>query len=454
MKKIITLLLGCFYLVNANAQSTVKGKVLDDKDKPLKGAVVLLLHQGDSSLALSAISSDGGDFSFDKVANGNYRVTVSYTGYQKTNIPINVSGNAIVIPDTKLSLASTTLQEVTVTSTKPFLEQRADKLVVNIEGSATAAGSTAMEVLQKVPGVIVTNDQVKLAGKSSVNILIDGKASQYTDVSQVLSNLSASNIEKIELITNPGAKYDATGGAIINIILKKNANLGTNGTVSLATGMGLYEKGKDAVDRNYYRISPSVSINHRKGKINAFGSMNFFNRNSFNYNEFDRLIAPNRFLQGNYSPSDRHSNSYRLGMDVYADDKNTFGLLIRGFNLDGSATTINTTQQMQASTGAVLGTFNSNINSANTIHNIAADINWKHSFDSTGKELNVDFDYSSFQLKNNSDIITKLSSSTYLNSQQVDNPVKFGVFKLDYTHPLGKNSKLELGAKKQPGHDR
>ncbi len=367
-------------------------------------------------------------------------------GYKKLNNKITVAGNNVQVPDSKLVPDAVSLGEVTVTSTKPFLEQRADKLVVNVEGSATAAGSTALEVLQKVPGVMVVNDQVKLAGKSSVTIMIDGKPSQYTDISQVLGTMSAANIEKIELITNPGAKYDASGGAIINILIKKNANLGTNGTASLAVGTGLYTKGKDGVDRNYYRVSPFLSVNHRKGKLNTYGSISFFHRNQFQYSEFDRAITTNRFLQTNYSPNDRNSYSYRAGADLYADNKNTFGIFVRGFNFTMDENTINTTQQIKASTGAVLSTF-STLNNTNVKRdNIAANINWKHNFDTTGKDLNIDFDYSTFQLNNNSDIVTQAASTSYLN-QYVNNPVKFGVLKLDYSYPFNKNTKLEMGGK-------
>jgi biopolymer transport protein ExbD len=446
MKIILTLLLGCMLCITANAQYSIKGKIFDEKQKPVKGAAVLLLQQKDSTLVLSAISSENGEYSFDNSKNGNYRVMISMLGYKKINSKITVSGNAVVIPDSKLVPDAVSLGEVTVTSTKPFLEQRADKLVVNVESSATAAGSTALEVLQKVPGVMVINDQVKLAGKSSVTIMIDGKPSQYTDISQVLGSLSAANIEKIELITNPGAKYDASGGAIINIIIKKNANLGTNGTASMAVAMGLYEKGKDGVDRNYYRVTPFISVNHRKGKLNTYGSVSFFHRNPFSYSEFDRSIGTNRFFQTNYNPSERNSYNYRVGADLYANNKNTFGIFIRGFNLTSDEHTVNTTQQIKASTGAVLSTFSTFNNAAIKRDNIAANVNWKHNFDTTGKDLNIDFDYSTFQLKNNNDIITQATTTSYLN-QNVNNPVKFGVLKMDYTHPFNKNSKLEMGAK-------
>ncbi|MDB5209671.1 MAG: hypothetical protein JWQ30_498, partial [Sediminibacterium sp.] len=380
MKIFFTLLLCGIFYITASAQSTIKGKVFDEKQKPVKGAAVLLLQQKDSSLVFSALSSESGDYSFDNIKNGNYRVMINMLGYKKLNNKITVAGNAVQVPDSKLVPDAVSLGEVTVTSTKPFLEQRADKLVVNVEGSATAAGSTALEVLQKVPGVMVVNDQVKLAGKSSVTIMIDGKPSQYTDISQVLGTMSAANIEKIELITNPGAKYDASGGAIINIIIKKNANLGTNGTASLAVGTGLYTKGKDGVDRNYYRVSPFLSVNHRKGKLNTYGSISFFHRNQFQYSEFDRAITTNRFLQTNYSPNDRNSYSYRAGADLYADSKNTFGIFVRGFNFAMDENTINTTQQIKASSGAVLSTF-STLNNANIKRdNIAANVNWKHNF--------------------------------------------------------------------------
>jgi len=154
------------------------------------------------------------------------------------------------------------LKEVTVVARKQFLEQKADKLVVNVEGSPAAAGSSTLEILKKVPGVIIRNEQVTMAGKPNVNILINGKSSPYTDINQLLATTAASNIEKIELISNPGARYDAAGGAIINIILKKNANMGTNGTISLAGAMGIYKKTRHPSTKIFiasYPMSPSIT---------------------------------------------------------------------------------------------------------------------------------------------------------------------------------------------------
>ena len=282
----------CIIIPNANAQPIISGKIVDEKQSPFKAANLLLLYAKDSSIYQSALTNTSGIFELKEIKTGNYLLLITSVGYQKKYLPITLDNRPVLVGTIALSLATNTLAEVTVVSKKPFLEQKSDRLVVNVENSPAAAGSNALEVLQKVPGVIVRNEQVTLAGKNSVNILINGKSSPYTDINQVLSNISAAGIEKIELMTNPGAKYDAAGGAVINIILKKNANLGTNGTVTVSGAMGLYEKGKDLIDRNFYRFTPYVSLNHREGKINAYGSINFFHRNLFEYNDFDSVIPP------------------------------------------------------------------------------------------------------------------------------------------------------------------
>lgn len=435
-------------LIKIQAQSNISGKILDEKQKPLKSVTVLLLKQSDSTLVKSTLSNETAAFTFKDINNGKYLIVVNSLSFQKNYTPVMVIGKDQVLPVIQLKTIAVNLGEVTVTARKPFLEQRADKLVVNVEGSATAAGSTALEVLQKLPGVIVRNDQVSIAGKSNVNIMINGKSSQYTDINQVLATTASSNIEKIELITNPGARYEAAGGAIINIILKKNADMGTNGTVSMSSAIGLYKKDGSPVDRNYFRLTPYVSINHRKGKLNVYGNINLFHRNLFSYEEFERLISPSKFLQTKYEPNNRNSYSYRAGLDYYADDKNTFGFLYRGYSLGSLEEAVNNTQQFNSNTGSLVSTFQTLNNNHIRRSNQAANINWKHSFDSTGKELNMDLDYSNYQLNNLNDIQNIVSSGANTKStQSINNPVQFSVLKIDYTHPINKDTKFELGSK-------
>ena len=441
------LLLSSIATFSLQAQN-ISGKIVDEKQTPVRSATVLLLKQKDSSLVNSTLSDNDGNFIFTSVTIGNYLVKVEVVSHNKNFSTVEVTGKEVNLGSIMLLPKSATLKEVTITATKPFLEQRADKLIVNVEGSATAAGSTAFEVLQKVPGILVMNDKLTLVGKGTPAIMIDGRLSQYTDITLLLRDISADNIQKIEVISNPGAKYDASGGAVINIILKRNANLGTNGSVALSTGMGLYDKEKIHADRNFYRINPSFSINHRKGKLNLYGGYSFFHRNEFEYSEFDRIINPNRFFQVNYQPSDVNSHNFRLGMDIYADKKNTFGVIARGFIREGGSEAENTTFQSDASSGQALSNFQTFNNKFFKRNNFSSNLNWKHSFDTTGTELNVDIDYSDFKLSNNSEIITKLTGgSSYTNNQLISNPVQYIVMKADFEHPLSKKAKLEAGIK-------
>ena len=296
----VALLLITFLLSVTAFSQSVSGKVFDDKSKPAKGVTVLLYRQSDSALAKSALTNNDGEYRFEQVKAGRYALRITMVGHQANLTPVQVKDQDVAVTDIILKAGSKVLQEVSIVGAKPFLEQRADKLIVNVEGSATAAGSTALEVLQKVPGVMVLNDKITLVGKNSVQILVDGRPSPYQDMSQVLRDMPANNIEKIELITNPGAKYDASGGAVINIVLKRNANLGMNGAVSIAGAVGIYSKKDVPVDRTIYRYGPAVSLNYRKNKLNLYGGYSYLNRTFFTYNEFVRDIGTSRFFQKNY----------------------------------------------------------------------------------------------------------------------------------------------------------
>jgi len=347
-----------------------------------------------------------------------------------------------------LNTPARVLDKVTVTGKKPFLEQKADKLVVNIEGSATAAGATAFEIVQKIPGVLVINEKLTVVGKGTPVIMINGRVSQYTDILQVLREMSAADIEKIELITNPGARYDAMGGAIINFILKQNANLGTNGTVTLNGSTGLYNRNATHTDRNFYRHGEGFSLNYREGKFNIYTSYNFLHRNQFDYNEFDRLINSYRFVQTNYAPGYYNSHTYRAGIDLYANKKNTIGIMVRGFSRNGLDEAQNNTWQLDGITKQPLSNFQTFNNTQNQRVNTAVNGNWKHSLDSSGNDLNIDLDYATFTVNNTSDIINQLSNGSKHSLQQIiHNPVRLLVFKTDYTHPIGKHAKVEMGIK-------
>jgi outer membrane receptor protein involved in Fe transport len=260
--------------------------------------------------------------------------------------------------------------------------------------------------------------------------------------------MPSSNIEKIEVIANPGARYDASGGAVINIVLKRNANMGLNGNVSLTGSTGIYNKEKEGLAKNVYRISPAFSLNYRKDKWNIYGGYSVLNRTYFENGNFDRNIESNKFVQINRETGEILSQNFRLGADYYLNKSNTFGVLLRGFHRTGDEVVHNITNQTKISSGQLLSSFNTINAESFKRTNLAANLNWKHSFDTAGKEMNIDLDYSRFKLDNKGHIsIQHPNKPESINDQTVDNPVQLGVLKLDYTHPINNVYKIDAGVK-------
>lgn len=282
MKRTITSILMLLFLQVGWAQSPLKGGVggivKDVAGKPLEFVSLMLLKATDSTLVKGVVSNATGAYEFENVTEGNYRVAATQLGYQKIHsesFTVDASHTRITVPTLTMQEQRKVLSEVTVTAKKPFIEQQIDRTIVNVENSIVSSGSTALEVLEKAPGVTIDrqNEQIQLKGKQGVIVMIDGKQTYLSgqEVTNLLKNTPSDNIEKIEIITNPSSKYDAAGNSgIINIRMKKNKNFGTNGSIIVGVGYGRYEKS-----------NPSLRLNHREGKINIFGNYSFFHNRSF-----------------------------------------------------------------------------------------------------------------------------------------------------------------------------
>ena len=321
MKYVFYILIFALALAGRAAQAQtgrLTGQVLTDRGRPAEFVNVLLQRAADSTLVQAELTTVAGRYAFGAIAPGAYRVAVVGLGFAKAySQPLTVADAAGEVPDIRLRPAAQQLGEVTVTARKPFLEQQADKLVVNVATSIVAAGSTALEVLRKVPGVQVRNERVTIAGKASVSIMIDGKPSPYQDMNAVLRDLPSAGIDRIEVISNPSAKYDAAGGAVINVILKANANLGTNAALSLSAGDGVYDQrevGRGA-RQHYFRMNPTASLNHRQGRWNVFGSYGLSRRNPFDVTLLDRYVGDTHYVQRNYALEQYTLHTYRAGVD-------------------------------------------------------------------------------------------------------------------------------------------
>ena len=220
------------------AQTRLTGQVGDEQGKPLAFVNVLLLNARDSSLVKGAVATDAGLFLLEGLPSGRYVVATSAVGYPKIYSPAfaltPAEGTHQLAPLVAVADAKQ-LNEVQVVAQKPLFEQQIDRMVINVQNSITSAGSTVLEILERSPGVTVDrqNSTVAMNGKQGVMVMLNGKLSRLpmASVMQLLGGMNAGNIEKIELITTPPAQYDAEGNAgLINIVTKRNPNLGTNGS--------------------------------------------------------------------------------------------------------------------------------------------------------------------------------------------------------------------------------
>lgn len=432
------------------AQFTVSGKVYNEGGTPFEYINVSLLQLTDRIPIQITQTNAGGIYQFKTIKPGNYLVQTSFVGYGTALSPVFiVTDTDIDVIDIQAKPDSKSLSEVTVAGKKLFLQQEGDKLVVNVQNSPLSSGATALEVLQRVPGLQVTNDKISMSGKNSVSILIDGRSSQYTDINSVIREIPSSSIERIEVISNPPAKYDAQGGGLINIILKHNSVAGTNGTVSLSGGYGRFDhKEVNAGTNNYYRYTPSLSLNHRRGALNVFGSYSYLHRNIFEINLIKRYFNNRFYDQKNFNPSSYGYHSYRAGVDYYLDSTNTIGLLVTGFNRSGNGNFENSSTNYNQSSGEVVESLTSRNQQSNINNTIEANLNWRHQFKTPGKSLNVDLNTAHYLLTNESTIrVVSQNSGRYTNYQKVDNSINFQNLKVDYTSPLNHTIQFEAGAK-------
>ncbi|MGB3150348.1 MAG: carboxypeptidase regulatory-like domain-containing protein, partial [Maribacter sp.] len=326
LKKLIFALVAIFIVQYSYAQGEIQGFVQDETGTALVFANVLLLKASDSSFVKGTITEENGQFLFQNISVGTYVFTASMVGYESSSTKqFDFDGTLKTLPPILLS-EGLELDEVVVTSKKNLYEQKIDRMVINVASSILSTGSTALQILERSPGVQVDrqNSSVSLVGKSGVVIMINDKLSYMpaASVVQMLEGMSADNIESIELITTPPANFDAEGNAgFINIVLKEQADLGLNGSYSLSFGVG-----------NGTITNNNINFNYRKNKMNFFGNYSFlrdiqgqffsFNRNFINANSDEVEI----FTNTDREPIQRNHN-LRMGADYQASEKTVLGLL-------------------------------------------------------------------------------------------------------------------------------
>ncbi|MDB5200914.1 MAG: TonB-dependent receptor [Ferruginibacter sp.] len=457
MKQFLTLLALSGISLSSFAQSAgkISGAIKDGgNQKIIDAASVSLLRAKDSSLVKLSVADKDGNFSFENVKEGSYLVLATSVGHTKVySQPIQLTATSTNAETGTLQLVPVDkkLSEVIVTAKKPFIERKLDKMILNVEGSISNTGSTAMEVLEKAPGVSVDKDgNISLKGKQGVIVMIDGKPSYMAgaDLANFLRSLPSSNLDQIEIMTNPSSKYDASGNSgIINIKTKKNKQKGFNGSMSLAYGQGVYSK-----------TNNSLNLNYRVGKVNIFSTVSANYRKSFQ--QLDILRAYSNadktpkaiFRQNTSTKKENYNYNAKIGMDFYATKKTTLGFVFTGYTTPGKEHG-NSTSYLQSYTGVTDSIVTALRAENNKWKNGAINLNLRHSFDSTGRELTADVDYLQYKADKDQRFVNAIYNPdwTSRNSDillgELPSDIKVYSAKLDYTHPLKKELKLETGAK-------
>ncbi|MFN4144515.1 MAG: outer membrane beta-barrel protein [Runella sp.] len=432
------------------AQTKITGTVQDQSGKAIPFANVLLLKAQDSTLAKGAITNETGQYEFENVARGRYVVMAQQLGYEKAySASFLVNENApITLPTIQANEATQVLSEVKVVQKKPFVEQQIDRTIVNVENSIVSAGGTALEVLERSPGVTIDrqNDRIQFKGRQGVMVMIDGKLQQISmqDLMSLLQATPSDNIEKIELISTPPAKYDAAGNSgLINIVFKKNKNFGTNGSYTLGVGYGRYEK-----------LNGSLNFNHRKAKYNAFGSVSAFHGRMWNEQNIDRTIAYRDQITYFDQHSPRIGNpqnvNFRTGIDFFLNKKTTIGVLATGFvkNFQMNGTVFSDILDRNR---VLTSRYETDTRNQMNLNNITGNINFKRDL-GKGRELTADMDLSRF----NGDASNLLNTSFFTPDNRptsteivrnlMPSVINIAAAKVDYVQPL-KKGKFEAGLK-------
>ncbi len=312
--KFSSLILALSISVTSTAQihkATVAGQVKDFNDKSnLPFVTAVLKLEKDTSLVMGTITNEEGRFTLASVADGNYILEFTYVGYKrhKQNIFVGSLSDYLDLGTVELTQDDKQLDEVTVTTKQDAISGKLDKKTFDLNENSTQAGGSVLQAIKNLPGITTDQDgKVQVRGSDKVMVLIDGKQTALTGYNNQsgLDNIPASAIDKIEIINNPSAKYDANGNAgIINIIYKKSKQTGWSGKAGLIGGIGaLWVKRENYPGirpqyQNTPKINPSLALNYRQKKINVFLQGDYLYSETLNKNEFvDRFYDDGQIIR-------------------------------------------------------------------------------------------------------------------------------------------------------------
>ncbi|UOE47588.1 TonB-dependent receptor [Mucilaginibacter sp. SMC90] len=462
MKSVFLILVSFIFITALHAQTApgakgkITGKVTDATTKqPVDYATVSVFKQGAAS-PFNGISTDPkGNFSINNIPAGEYKITAEFLGYQKAVIEhVVVKDGVVALGEIKLAPIANELKGVTITAKVPTVENRIDKMVYNPQNDLSAQGGVAIDVLKKVPQITVDIDgNVELQGNANIRFLINGKPSSIfgASLADALASIPASQIKSIEVITSPGAKYDAAGtGGIVNIILKDSKVEGVNGSFNLSAGTR--------------RENGSFNLNARKGNfgVNAFFSGNAqINTDAPNTrNRVSTDGSGNQTTLFQKGSNNFRRNGYESGInfnwDISKHDNLTAGVGFNHFGNHGNGVT-NENSGVVSATGAFMSDTADIRNSSSRFNGRSTDVSvgYKKTFEKEGQELDIlyteSFGNNSFASAQQTDYLNGVKPSTGLTNANPGKDRETNI-SIDYTHPVSKKVTIETGGKLDFNH--
>jgi iron complex outermembrane receptor protein len=380
----------------ASAQSTssaIHGKIRAENSAPAEAATVVILKAQDSSVVKGTISGKDGGFNFNGLQAGSYLIFITKLNYDKLYAgPYQLAeGKDLDAGAVNLKVSTTKLKEVQITGKKDYVEVKADRTILNVDQNINAAGNSVYDVLSTSPGVKVNNGEILYRGGQRALIAIDGKPVLLTgdELVNFLKNYQSTSISQIELIDNPGSKYEAAAsGGMINIVLKRNKSLGSNFGISQTAGF-----------EDDYKFSTNLTYTLRTEKLNLFASYGFQDSKTPHTISNDRQVNTGGQLYNFDLDYIAHlkavNNNFNVGADYQLAKGQTIGFLINGF--------YNHTPIDKRNTTAITidGEPNSGINTYSSINrnisNMSYDVNYKGNLDKDGHSvLSGNADYADY----------------------------------------------------------
>lgn len=447
----------CFALNVSNAQTAtgkIAGVVYEKATEPAIAATVTLKHLPDSTVVKTIYTDVAGKFAFDNLPYGSYVIQLSAVGfktYKSAVVPVSAANNVITIPPITFTVDDTQLKQVEVLAQRDIIEQKIDRTVVNVGASISSTGASALEILEKMPGVLIDqNGGITFKGKTGIMVMIDDKPTYLSgdNLANYLRSIPASQLDQIELIPNPPARYDAAGNAgIINIKTKKSLKAGFNGTISAALGKAAYPY-----------TNQSIALNYRVGKFNFFANaaynlQNYYRRLDLVRNYFDAAgNQTSSYTELAFFHPLNHNPNIKIGLDYDLSPKTTIGFALNGvLSLGRNANPVFST--LRNGTGDIDSNIVADNYTKSNYKNGGINLNYLHKFNDSGKSLSIDLNYIKYD-NTRSQVFKNTSynkTGTPAEFQHIIDtlPVTINIYtaKADYTHPLKNKLNLSVGTK-------